>query len=267
MTVKKKLFGGLIILLGVLILEGIFFSSVFNARQGEASETVSSHQIKEKNKKRLKESNNLKSSSHKGIKSVALTFDDGPNINTTPQLLQILKSKNVPATFFVLGKNVEEYPEIVKEAANEGHEIGNHSYNHENLASLSPDEIRNSIKKTDNEIKKVIGKKAKFVRPPYGAITSIGAELINRPIIQWSVDSEDWKTRDPSSILQKVQTTVYDGSIILFHDIYPETLSIIPQVIDYLKSQGYQFETVSKLLDSPTVVENYYGKGDNRPVE
>ncbi|MDU5702412.1 MAG: polysaccharide deacetylase family protein, partial [Enterococcus faecium] len=105
------------------------------------------------------------------------------------------------------------------------------------------------------------------VRPPYGSVTNVGATIIQRPIIEWSVDSEDWKTRNPDLILQKIQATVYDGSIILFHDIYPETIRAVPQVIDYLKEQGYRITTVSDLLGHPTAVENYYGRNDHRPVQ
>ncbi|PQF80357.1 polysaccharide deacetylase, partial [Enterococcus faecium] len=95
-----------------------------------------------------------------------------------------------------------------------------------------------------------------FVRPPYGSVTNVGATIIQRPIIEWSVDSEDWKTRNPDLILQKIQATVYDGAIILFHDIYPETIRAVPQVIDYLKEQGYRITTVGDLLGHPTAVEN-----------
>ncbi|HHC7712284.1 TPA: polysaccharide deacetylase family protein, partial [Enterococcus faecium] len=81
-----------------------------------------------------------------------------------------------------------------------------------------------------------------------GSVTNVGATIIQRPIIEWSVDSEDWKTRNPDLILQKIQATVYDGAIILFHDIYPETIRAVPQVIDYLKEQGYRITTVGDLL-------------------
>ena len=178
------------------------------------------------------------------VKSIAISFDDGPGATTTPQLLQMLKEKNVHATFFVLGENTAQHPEIVKQTAEAGHEIGNHTYDHQDLATLSAQSITEEVTKTDTEIKKVTGKTPTFVRPPYGSITSVGASVIQRPIIEWSVDSEDWKTRNPDLILQKIQATVYDGAIILFHDIYPETIRAVPQVIDYLQEQGYRITTV-----------------------
>ena len=201
------------------------------------------------------------------VKSIAISFDDGPGATTTPQLLQILKEKNVHATFFVLGENTAQHPEIVKQTAEAGHEIGNHTYDHQDLAVLSAQSITEEVAKTDTEIKKATGKTPTFVRPPYGSITSVGASVIQRPIIEWSVDSEDWKTRNPDLILQKIQATVYDGAIILFHDIYPETIRAVPQVIDYLQEQGYRITTVGDLLGHPTTVENYYGRNDHRPVQ
>ena len=201
------------------------------------------------------------------VKSVAISFDDGPGATTTPQLLRILKEKNVHATFFVLGENTAQHPEIVKQTAEAGHEIGNHTYDHQNLATLSAQAMTEEVMKADTEIKKVTGKTPAFVRPPYGSVTNVGATIIQRPIIEWSVDSEDWKTRNPDLILQKIQATVYDGAIILFHDIYPETIRAVPQVIDYLKEQGYRITTVGDLLGHPTAVENYYGRNDHRPVQ
>ncbi|WP_165004580.1 MULTISPECIES: polysaccharide deacetylase family protein [unclassified Enterococcus] len=200
-------------------------------------------------------------------KSVAITFDDGPNPTTTPQLLQLLKEKKVHATFFVLGENTAQYPQLVKQEVMEGNEIGNHTYDHQNLATLSPAAISEEITKADTEIKKATGKVPAYVRPPYGSVTAVGAGIIQRPIIEWSVDSEDWKTRNADLILQKVQNTVYDGAILLFHDIHPETIAAMPQVIDYLQSQGYALVTVSELLDQPTAAENYYGRNDHRPVQ
>ena len=201
------------------------------------------------------------------VKSVAISFDDGPGATTTPQLLQILKEKNVHATFFVLGENTAQHPDIVKQTAEAGHEIGNHTYDHQDLATLSAQSITEEVTKADTEIKKATGKTPTFVRPPYGSITSVGASVIQQPIIEWSVDSEDWKTRNPDLILQKIQATVYDGAIILFHDIYPETIRAVPQVIDYLQEQGYRITTVGDLLGRPTTVENYYGRNDHRPVQ
>ncbi|EGP5595451.1 polysaccharide deacetylase family protein [Enterococcus faecium] len=266
---KIYLFIGLIALAGVLSFEVTSIVKAMNARQEKSAAFAQTSEEKNTENSKTMDSISIANDdpSDEANKSVAISFDDGPSQSTTPQLLEILKSKGVHATFFVLGKNTEKYPQIVKQASEEGHEIGNHTYDHENLFYLPVESANDAIKKADNEIKKATGKQAKFIRPPYGSITSENALAINRPFIQWSVDSEDWKTRNSDLILKKVQDTVYDGSIILFHDIYPETINVIPRVIDYLKDEGYKFETVSELLDNPTTAENFYGKGDHRSVE
>ena len=114
-----------------------------------------------------------KTSRDPAVKSVAISFDDGPGATTTPQLLRILKEKNVHATFFVLGENTAQHPEIVKQTAEAGHEIGNHTYDHQNLATLSAQSMTEEVTKADTEIKKVTGKTPTFVRPPYGSVTNV----------------------------------------------------------------------------------------------
>ncbi|MGM0336895.1 polysaccharide deacetylase family protein [Enterococcus sp. AZ008] len=200
-------------------------------------------------------------------KTVALTFDDGPDPNNTPKLLDILKQEKVNATFFVLGQNAQQYPEIVKVIANQGHEVGNHTYSHRNLSSLNIDELSTEITATDEVIKNITGEYPKYVRPPYGSLNRNAVQVINRPIIEWSVDSEDWRSRNVEEIIKKVQSTVYDGSIILLHDIHSETIQAIPTIIRILKEQGYAFKNISNLLGNPIINENYYGKDDHRPVE
>ncbi|HAP3438448.1 polysaccharide deacetylase family protein [Enterococcus faecalis] len=197
-------------------------------------------------------------------KSVALSFDDGPNPITTKELLEILKEKQVHATFFVLGENANKFPEIVKQAKKEEHEIGSHTFDHQSLTQLSTDEVKMEITKTDEVLEKIIGEKAEFLRPPYGSMTELVARLTNQPIINWSVDSEDWIIRNSEQIFQKIIGAIYDGSILLFHDIYPETVSVIPRIIDYLHEQDYQLETVGELLNHPKDCKVYYGKGDYR---
>ncbi|MBD9846674.1 polysaccharide deacetylase family protein [Enterococcus faecalis] len=276
MKEKKFLILGIIVLLGMFFFLGKSIISLANNEQEKTRDSVSiekqssskessSSSTEEQSKELKKDVEQAKQVEQTGPKkSVALSFDDGPNPSTTTQLLEILKEKQVHATFFVLGENVNQSPEIVKQAKKEGHEIGSHTYDHQDLAQLSTDEIQMEISKTDEALEKIIGEKAAFLRPPYGSVTEVAARLINRPIIDWSVDSEDWKTRDSEQIFQKIIGTVYDGSILLFHDIYPETVSVIPQIIDYLHEQGYQLETVGELLNHPKEGKVYYGKGDSR---
>ncbi|AII40412.1 polysaccharide deacetylase [Enterococcus lactis] len=297
MSKRSFLVIGIIALLGILFFEVTSVASLISEEKGQVTSSERSSQAfnqseQSMNKNKSTETASVNEPTQKSVesaqsqttepeptqesteavqdptvKSVAISFDDGPGATTTPQLLQILKEKNVHATFFVLGENTAQHPDIVKQTAEAGHEIGNHTYDHQDLATLSAQSITEEVTKADTEIKKATGKTPTFVRPPYGSITSVGASVIQQPIIEWSVDSEDWKTRNPDLILQKIQATVYDGAIILFHDIYPETIRAVPQVIDYLQEQGYRITTVGDLLGRPTTVENYYGRNDHRPVQ
>lgn len=189
-------------------------------------------------------------------KLVALTFDDGPDPNTTPRLLSILKKENIPATFFVLGNRVQFYPEIVRKAEQAGHQIGSHTYNHLNLPELPIEEAQKEVNMTQDIIKQTIGKDPAGTRPPYGAITPQITTIINNPVIQWSVDSLDWESKNADSIEQVVLNEVYDGSIILMHDIYDTSVDGAQKVITDLKKQGYTFVTVNQLIESRGKLEN-----------
>ncbi|NHI79936.1 polysaccharide deacetylase family protein [Lactococcus petauri] len=204
----------------------------------------------------------LNSQNKKGEKSlgkkklVALTFDDGPAPETTLRLLSILKKENVPATFFVLGNRVQFYPEIVRKAYQEGHQIGSHTYNHLNLPELPIEEAQKEVNMTRDIIKQTIGKDPEGTRPPYGATTPQITTIVNNPVIQWSVDSLDWQSKNADSIEQTVLSEVYDGSIILMHDIYDSSVDGAQKVIIDLKKQGYTFVTVNQLIESRGNLEN-----------
>ncbi|MGG5322329.1 polysaccharide deacetylase family protein [Enterococcus sp. DIV2381] len=200
-------------------------------------------------------------------KVVVLTFDDGPDPVNTVKLLDILKENNISATFFLVGKSAEKYPEAVKEIFKDGHEIGNHTFDHKDLKTLSSKDIKNEIDKTDRIIQNLIGRTPKYIRPPYGSVDKEIANIINRPIINWSVDSEDWKSQNTDMIIQHVLQTVYDGSIILFHDTHKETIKAIPYIIRDLIKNGYKIITLNELLNSPNNNEIYYGKNDHRAAD
>jgi polysaccharide deacetylase family sporulation protein PdaB len=226
----------------------------------KASSQLSSAQL-------TKETTTTEPTTEENKKMVALTFDDGPDPTNTQKLLDILKKEQIQATFFLLGQNAQQYPDIVKAIAQQGNEIGSHTYDHKDLTTLSTAEMTDEITKTDETIKKIVGKAPSYVRPPYGSVNNEVATIINRPMIEWSVDSEDWQSRNADAIVKKVQETVYDGSIILLHDIHPETIEAVPRVIQTLKDDGYSFVKISSLLGNPTAVENYYGQNDQRAVE
>lgn len=183
-------------------------------------------------------------------KVVALTFDDGPDGNTTPQALDILAKYKIKATFFVQGKNIAGNEAILKRMQAEGHEVGNHSWNHPVLTQLSLEDAKKQITDTESAITSVLGKSSKLMRPPYGAISDDIRNSLDLSFIMWDVDSLDWKSKNETAILTEVQRQVKNGSIILMHDIHAETVNALPKIIDYLKEQGYHFVTVPEMLNS-----------------
>lgn len=184
-------------------------------------------------------------------KYIALTFDDGPSPKVTPRILDTLAKYNAKATFFMLGSQAEYYPNLVKKVAKEGHELANHSKGHPDLTKLNAKQITKEFSFTTDKIASVTGIKPKLIRPPYGAynadVTNY-AKVHGQSIILWSVDSLDWKNRNPQMINQIIKQDVTPGAIILMHDIHPTTADALPEVLRYLKSQGYEFVTVSELL-------------------
>lgn len=179
-------------------------------------------------------------------KMVALTFDDGPG-RYTKEIVACLKKYNSKATFFVLGCNVDSYKSELKAADAIGCEIGNHSYDHSNLTKLSAEEIRLQISKTDKKIKNVIGKNTALMRTPGGATGNTVQSAVGKPIILWSIDTLDWKTRDRDKTVKAVMDNVKDGDIVLMHDIHEPSKEAALILIKRLKDAGYQLVTVSEL--------------------
>ena len=207
----------------------------------------------EKNKEngwRLKEIKEEKNESKANIKAVALTFDDGPNNSTTSRLLDILENNNAKSTFFILGSRAANGADCIKRMYESGMEIGSHTFDHTELTKLGDAEIKAQIDKTNDSIRNITGENPTLLRPPYGSYNSSVKEAAGVPIILWSVDTLDWKSRNADSIYQTVMSTVKDGSILLFHDIYETTVDSIEQIIPALKEQGYELLTVSELAEA-----------------
>ncbi len=183
---------------------------------------------------------------------IALTFDDGPSAKLTPQLLDLLAAHHIKATFFVIGQNVAENPEITARAAREGHEIGNHSWSHPNFAKMSDDAVRQQLRKTDDAIRSAIGKSPTLLRPPYGNITARQkkwiADEFGYKIALWDVDPLDWKRPGPAIVRDRILRNTRPGSIVLSHDIHPGTIEAMPSTIDQLEAKGFKFVTVSELI-------------------
>ena len=183
---------------------------------------------------------------------VAMTFDDGPSAVLTPRLLDILKERNIHATFFVLGQLVQEHPEIVRRAIDEGHEVANHSWDHKPLPKLAEGGLRHELADTSEAITKATGKPVTLMRPPYGATSPRLSRAIEKEygmkVILWSVDPLDWKRPGPQVVSQRILAGAQPGAIILAHDIHPGTIEAMPATLDALKAKGYRFVTVSELL-------------------
>ncbi|MEG0473057.1 MAG: polysaccharide deacetylase family protein [Solibacillus sp.] len=184
-----------------------------------------------------------------GKKQIALTFDDGPHPKVTPQIVKILNKYDAKATFFVVGKNVQKYPEVVKNVSDAGHEIGNHTYEHKKLTALTVKQVNSQIELTDNAVKAAIDQTTTVFRPPYGAYNKTITNLLEVPNIMWSIDTLDWKHHDPNKTLQIVKTNAKRDSIVLMHDIHQTTADSLDSVLAYLTQQGYEFVTVSELLE------------------
>nr|WP_291233913.1 polysaccharide deacetylase family protein [Frisingicoccus sp.] len=185
---------------------------------------------------------------------VALTFDDGPKEGKTDVLLDMLKEKNVHATFFMIGAQVEDNSELVKRLYEEGHQIGIHTYHHVDLYCLSEEEQREEIKKTEEVIQAITGNtKPLTVRPPYGRMNAVFEEWIDRPLILWSVDTLDWTGKPASQMIQETGENVKDGDIILMHDISENGLEGAAGIIDELKRMGYTFLTIDQLFEAKNI--------------
>lgn len=180
-------------------------------------------------------------------REIALTFDDAPDANFTPKILDILKKNGVKATFFVVGWRVEAYPDIVKQIVAQGHILGNHSYNHANLPKLKDDAFHEQIIKTDRLIEKFTGFTPNIVRPPYGNVTERQVQWLmtqKKIIVNWNVDSLDWKGLKAEQVATNVLTHVHAGSIILQHSgtgvggDLSGTVNALPKIIDDLKKKA-----------------------------
>ncbi|MHC0551319.1 polysaccharide deacetylase family protein [Salinicoccus sp. CNSTN-B1] len=183
----------------------------------------------------------------KQAKKVALTFDDGPHPEHTLNILNTLDQYDAKATFFMQGKRVEYYMNAAKEVAERGHEIGNHSMNHPDFTTLSFEQIDFEVSRTNQLIMQATGLKPTVFRPPYGSTNEEINNFINMEPVLWTIDTEDWKNKDPDIIEERIRVNMHDDAIILMHDIHGTTAQALPDILGYLSSEGYEFVTVSEL--------------------
>jgi peptidoglycan/xylan/chitin deacetylase (PgdA/CDA1 family) len=182
---------------------------------------------------------------------IALTFDDGPGSNTT-RLLNILDKHGARATFFVVGTNVSQYPGVLRDAYNRGHEIAGHSMNHQDYTSLGAGAIQTDITRINQAIKNATGgAPPAFYRAPYGAINqnvTNASAGVGYSLIQWNIDPQDWLHRDANTVYNNVMGAARPGAIVVLHDVHPTTVTAMERVVPDLMLRGYQVVTVSELL-------------------
>ncbi|MDD5097798.1 MAG: polysaccharide deacetylase family protein [Candidatus Omnitrophica bacterium] len=194
-------------------------------------------------------------------KLVALTFDDGPSPVWTPKILDELKAAGVKATFFMLGEHVARYPDVARRVVNEGHEIGNHTYDHHVLLYYTMKELEDELNYADRVIKGVTGVETKYFRPPKAWLTKeekVEVNAMGYQVILWSLNSKDWVTFHDKQITSYILRRIRSGDIILFHDSggaftaeggdRSQTVKTIPRLVKKLKERGYKFVTITQLL-------------------
>lgn len=179
---------------------------------------------------------------------VALTYDDGPSIHT-PAILDLLSQYGGMATFFVVGSRVPSYTDTLLRAFQMGCEIGNHTYSHKILTKLSAGEIQSQISSTNDAVRSVTGVSPAAMRPPGGGYNSIVSSVAGMPMILWSIDTLDWKTRNSARTQEAVLNHVKNGDIVLMHDLYRQTAEASAAIIPELINRGYQLVTISELSD------------------
>ena len=185
-------------------------------------------------------------------KEIALSFDDGPNREYTQQVLSILAQYDASATFFVIGKKIQGNEFLLKQIDSDGHSIGNHSYTHSFFMDFKNLQgFKNELNQTTESVFKIIGKRMKLFRPPYGVTTpdlARASKELNYSIIGWSIRSFDTTAASAQNINRRVQTQIKPGAIILFHDSSDKTIQVLKQTLNFAKQNGYKIVAVDGLL-------------------
>jgi peptidoglycan/xylan/chitin deacetylase (PgdA/CDA1 family) len=184
---------------------------------------------------------------------VALTFDDGPHPDFTPRILGILKRERVPATFFVVGKQAQAFPDLVRREVAEGHEIGNHTYHHVRLTWIDPRFILPEIEAANVLIQEITGSPTRWFRPPGGdydrdVITTL--RQANMIMALWTDDPGDWSSPGATKIERRTLDRIGNGAVILIHDGITQTLDILPDLIHKVRARGFEFVSLNQLAAS-----------------
>jgi len=181
-------------------------------------------------------------------RKIAITFDDGPHPYYTEQLLDGLKERGAKASFFVMGKQAEAYPELVLRMHEEGHLVGNHTYSHIQLGKNNREVFKAELVKTNELLSRITGEEPQYVRPPYGSWDkSFETELTMIPVL-WTIDPRDWCSTDVRGIVSRVTKKAKENAVILMHDEYESTVTAALEIVDILQKQGYEFVTVDEIF-------------------
>lgn len=181
-------------------------------------------------------------------KLAALTFDDGPGTESTLRLLEGLRERGVQATFFLIGRQVEERGDVVLRMAEQGHQIGIHTFDHVCVYGLSQDSFFEQTELAKRSVFRLLGEQELWFRPPYGLMDDNTVRWADEPLILWSVDPEDWRDADARRICRHIVDNTRDGDIILLHDIYDSSVDAALAAVDELQKRGFRFVTVRQLL-------------------
>ncbi|MCM1025392.1 MAG: polysaccharide deacetylase family protein [Roseburia sp.] len=182
------------------------------------------------------------------VRKIAITFDDGPHPSYTEQLLDGLKERGVPATFFVTGEHAELHPDIIERMVSENHLIGNHTYSHIQLTKKNREEFREELIRTNEILKEITGQEVLYVRPPYGSWDKSFEKELNMFPVLWTVDPLDWCSGNVSCIVERIVSKAEENDIILMHDYYDTSVTAALEAIDELLEKGYTFVTVDEIL-------------------
>lgn len=178
---------------------------------------------------------------------VALTFDDGPYDRVTNRIVRVLAKNDSRATFFVVGNRVERYADTMKNAFQKGNQIATHTFDHGDLSKMKKKQMRRELKRAFRVMKKINGENPTMLRPPYGNVNDKMRQTIQIPMIYWSVDTEDWASRNKAKILKRCKS-IKDGDIVLMHDLYPSTAAAVEKLVPKLCKKGFQLVTVEELF-------------------
>lgn len=191
---------------------------------------------------------------------IAVTFDDGPGPRT-PEVVQVLTDNSSAATFFMLGQNVPGMSDVAKQVADAGMEIGNHSWKHPQLTTLSAEGIHQEVDSTNQAILDATGISVTLMRPPYGDYNQATLDTIGMPFVLWSIDTNDWQKPGADELIKRIVTPAIPGDVVLLHDIHDGTVDALPRIVGGLRARGFSLVTVSQLFGDRLQPGNVYHGG------